>query len=159
MHLSRLPHVRSATSDDLFGMKRVLDATQLFPSGLLDDMAAGFFDGTAHGEGWLTADAGGGPLAFAYYVAERMTEGTWNLLAIAVDPDHQGQGIGAALLAHIERELTERGQRMLLVETSGLPEFARTRAFYSHNAYDEEARIRDFYAAGDDKVVYRKALG
>ena len=159
MHPSGLPRIRPATPDDLPGMKRILDATQLFPSELLDDMAAGFFDGTASGEGWLTADAGDGPLALAYYVAERMTEGTWNLLAIAVDPCHQGKGIGATLLAHIERELTERGQRVLLVETSGLPQFARTRAFYSDNAYDEEARIRDFYAAGDDKVVYWKALG
>ena len=47
---------------------------------------------------------------------------------------------------------------MLLLETSGLPEFARTRAFYRTNGYDEEARIREFYAAGEDKVVFRKAL-
>lgn len=45
---------------------------------------------------------------------------------------------------------------MLLVET--LASFDRTRAFYSKCGYEEEARIRDFYAAGDDKVVFCKVL-
>jgi ribosomal protein S18 acetylase RimI-like enzyme len=62
------------------------------------------------------------------------------------------------LLGHVEQALTARGGRLLLVETSGLPSFERTRAFYRKCGYEEEARIRDFYAAGVDKVVYRKAL-
>lgn len=59
---------------------------------------------------------------------------------------------------HVERDLTARGARILLVKTSGVPEFARTRRFYGGLGYDEEARIRDFYEDGDDKVVFRKAL-
>jgi len=51
-----------------------------------------------------------------------------------------------------------RGGRVLLVETSGLASFERVRAFYRKCGYDEEARIRDFYVAGDDKLVYRKVL-
>jgi hypothetical protein len=47
--------------------------------------------------------------------------------------------------------------RTPLVESSGLASFERTRAFYRKNGYDEEARIHDFYQAGDDKIVYRKA--
>ncbi|WP_211099464.1 hypothetical protein [Skermanella aerolata] len=62
------------------------------------------------------------------------------------------------LLRHIERALAERGERVLLVETSSLPSFEHTRAFYSKSGYDEEARIRDFYQAGEDKVVFRKDL-
>jgi RimJ/RimL family protein N-acetyltransferase len=54
--------------------------------------------------------------------------------------------------------LAARGERILLVETSGLPEFERTRAFYAKHGYEEEARIREFYRAGEDKVVFRKAL-
>jgi ribosomal protein S18 acetylase RimI-like enzyme len=54
--------------------------------------------------------------------------------------------------------LTARGERLLLVETSGLASFERTRAFYRKCGYNEEARIRDFYKAGDDKIVYRKGL-
>ena len=41
----------------------------------------------------------------------------------------------------------------------GLDEFERTRQFYRGLGYDEEARIREFYAAGEDKITYRKSLG
>ncbi len=47
---------------------------------------------------------------------------------------------------------------MLLIETSGVPDFAGQRAFYARLGYDEEARIREFYAPGDDKIVYWKLL-
>lgn len=72
-------------------------------------------------------------------------------------PADQRRGVGTALIGHVERELAAGGQRLLLVETSGLPAYARARAFYARCGYDQEARIRDFYA--DDKVVFRKALG
>lgn len=48
--------------------------------------------------------------------------------------------------------------RMLIVETSGLPSFSGTRAFYVKCGCEEEGRIRDFYAAGEDKIVFRKVL-
>ena len=54
--------------------------------------------------------------------------------------------------------LRGRGERLLLVETSGLGSFDLTRQFYRKNGYDEEARIRDYYGPGDDKVIFRKAL-
>nr|WP_164929079.1 GNAT family N-acetyltransferase [Gloeobacter violaceus] len=124
---------------------------------MLDDMLAGYFSGDASDDFWLTSDDGG-PVAVAYYAPERMTQGTWNLLLIAVDPDRQGQGRGSALLCHVEQALAARGERVLLVETSGLPSFARTRAFYQKCGYEEEARIREYYQAGEDKVVFRKLL-
>jgi ribosomal protein S18 acetylase RimI-like enzyme len=100
------------------------------------------------------------PVAVAYAALERMTSGTWNLYLIAVHPAYQRWGIGAALIHDVEGVLAARGARVLLVETSGPPAFARSRAFYRANGYEEEARIRDFYAAGEDKVVFRnrKAL-
>ena len=80
------------------------------------------------------------------------------MLLIAVDPSRHGQGIGTALMRHIERDLASRGGRVLLVETSGSEAFSRTRGFYRAIGCDEEARIREFYAVGEDKIVFRKAL-
>jgi ribosomal protein S18 acetylase RimI-like enzyme len=120
-------------------------------------MLAGYFNGDTSEDFWLTIDEGG-LLAVAYYVPEQMTQGTWNLLLIAVHPARQGQGRGLALLHHIEQALVERGARLLLVETSGLPSFERQRDFYRKCGYNEEARIRDFYQAGEGKIVFRKAL-
>ena len=104
---------------------------------------------------WLTDDQDG-PVAAAYCAPERMTNGTWNLLFIAVHPDYQGQGRGTALISHIEQMLTTQGAHLLLVET--LASFERTRAFYRKYGFNEEARIRDFYEVGADKIVYRKVL-
>ncbi len=88
----------------------------------------------------------------------RATDGSWELLMIAVRRGRQGQGRGAALMREVEDDLRERDQRLLLVETSGVPEFARTRAFYDKCGYTAEARVRDYYAAGDDMVLYQKDL-
>jgi ribosomal protein S18 acetylase RimI-like enzyme len=95
----------------------------------------------------------------AYVALERLTEGTWNLYLIAIHPDSQRQGRGAALIRHIEQVLIDRGERVLLVETSGLDDFEYVRSFYRKSGYHEEARIREFYKAGDDKIIFRKALG
>ncbi|WP_404788101.1 hypothetical protein [Altericista sp. CCNU0014] len=54
--------------------------------------------------------------------------------------------------------LTERGERVLLVETSGTEDFEYVREFYRKSGYEEEARIREFYTAGVDKIIFRKML-
>ncbi|AKJ05858.1 ribosomal protein S18 acetylase RimI-like enzyme [Archangium gephyra] len=149
--------IRPITREDMPALKAVIDGTGLFPSEMLDGMATGFFSGEAGNDFWLTVEDGA-PVAVAYYVPERMTQGTWNLLLIAVHPEWQGRGLGAALMAHVERHLAARGERVLLVETSGLPSFEGTREFYRRIGYEQEARIRDFYQAGEDKIVFRKAL-
>jgi hypothetical protein len=44
------------------------------------------------------------------------------------------------------------------VETAGRADYAPTRAFYEARGYRAAARLPDFYAAGDDQVIYVKAL-
>lgn len=124
----------------------------------LSQMLADYFSGDSDSDSFWLTDDDNGPVGVAYCEPERMTDRTWNLLLIAIKPDRQRQGRGATLLRHVEQTLAAGGGRMLLVETSGLPEFDRARAFYAKCGYEEEARIRDFYAAGDDKVVFRKVL-
>lgn len=79
------------------------------------------------------------------------------MLAIAVLPTEQGGGCGGAITTHLEAELKERGQRILIADTSDADDFAQTREFYRKNGYAEEARIRDFWAAEDDKIVFWKS--
>jgi len=107
---------------------------------------------------WLTnhQENDNGVIGVAYCEPERMTDQTWNLQLIAIHPDHQGQGHGGKLLRHVEATLKVCGGRMLLVET--LASFDLAQAFYKKYGYEEEARIRDFYAASEDKVVFRKTL-
>lgn len=157
--------IRTVTAADMTGLSTLFVASGLFgPDELAEvsSMVTAYLDGNLGSDHfWVVDDGDGtlaGPLAVAYYAPERMTDGTWNLYLIAVHPDHQGQGRGAKLLHSIEQTLAARGERILLVETSGLPSFARTRAFYRKCGYEEEARIREFYSAGQDKIIFRKAL-
>ncbi|MGB5900676.1 MAG: GNAT family N-acetyltransferase, partial [Geitlerinemataceae cyanobacterium] len=153
--------IRSIAPDDTTALIALAEATGLFEPNQTEELAQmldGYFYGeTENQDLWLTDDENG-LVGVAYVAPERMTEGTWNLYLLAVHPDHQRQGRGSALLRHVEQMLAERGARLLLVETSGLENFEYVRAFYRKSSYDQEARIRDFYKAGDDKIVYRKAL-
>jgi ribosomal protein S18 acetylase RimI-like enzyme len=47
---------------------------------------------------------------------------------------------------------------LLIVETSGLADFETARAFYDRCGFTQEARIQNFFAAGDDKIAYTKPL-
>ncbi len=151
------PHIRSALGSDLPAFRDIIDAVELFPSEQLNDMFRAKAQGSISTQFWLTC-VDDGPVAFAYCAAEPMTRGTWNLLLIAVSPDRQGKGIGAQLMLQVEQRLRSRNARVLLVETSATDGFSATRSFYSGLGYTEEARIRDYYNAPDDKVVYWKAL-
>ena len=153
--------IRSTTPDDTTALIALADATGLFPPSaleLLRQMLTDSLGGNSDTESFWITDDDNGPVGVAYCEPERMTDRTWNLQLIAIHPDRQGQGRGTKLLRYVEQALTARRGRVLVVETSGLPEFDRTRAFYAKCGYEEEARIRDFYAKGDDKVVFRKVL-
>lgn len=153
--------IRPIAPDDTTALIALANATGLFEPNQLEElgeMLSDYFDGNNDSNRFWIADDDSGLVGVAYCETERMTDRTWNLQLIAIRPDRQGQGRGTALLRYVEQTLVERGGRMLLVETSGTPEFEYTRAFYRKCGYDEEARIRDFYTEGADKIVYRKAL-
>ena len=151
------PIIKPTSSEDIAGLTAVLDGTGLFPSEMLPEMLAPSLAGETEAF-WLTCHYDGEAVGLCYTVPEELADGTWNMLALAVRPDLQGNGLGAALVAAAEQRLTEMGQRILLVDTSGTDGFALTRSFYAKIGYEEEARIRDFWADGDDKVIFRKAL-
>ena len=101
-------------------------------------------------EEWLVGYACFGPTP--------MTEGTHDLYWLAVDPTAQGRGIGRALVREVERKLIDRGGRLLVVETSSRPDYAGTRQFYARSGYTEAARVRDFYAPADDRILLTTRL-
>lgn len=151
-------NVRSATTTDLPALRHVLDTSGLFPAELLDAMIAPYLAGGSV-ELWLAVEQDAALTGFAYAVPERMTAGTWNLLAIAVDRDRQGRGAGTALVRHLLSMLAKEGERLLMVETSGLPDYLATRRFYARLGFTETACIPDFYDHGEDKVILTRPVG
>jgi ribosomal protein S18 acetylase RimI-like enzyme len=97
-------------------------------------------------------------LGYACYGATPGTDRTYDLYWIAMHPEHQGSGGGSRLLDEVERRLNEREARMLVVETSSRTTYDKTRRFYENRGYEEYARLSDFYAFGDDRVIYAKHL-
>jgi ribosomal protein S18 acetylase RimI-like enzyme len=95
---------------------------------------------------------------YACFGPTPMTDGTYDLYWLAVHPDAQRAGVGRALVKHVERELADRAARLLVVETSSRPDYAHTRAFYARNGYEEAARLRDFYAPADDRIIFTTRL-
>jgi GNAT superfamily N-acetyltransferase len=113
----------------------------------------------ANGHRCTTARVEGSPIGFVYWAPAEMTDRTWHLWWIAVRSDLQSRGIGADLLAHCEAEVRSAGGRLLLIETSSLPGYEPTRRFYLGHGYDGPSPVPDFYADGDDLLVFRKRLG
>ncbi|MCV6593962.1 MAG: GNAT family N-acetyltransferase [Silicimonas sp.] len=151
------PIIKATSRDDIAGLQTVLDGTGLFPGEMLPDMLAPALAGQTEAF-WLTCQIDGEAVGLCYTEPEDLTDGTWNMRALAVRPDLHGKRLGAALVRAAEQHLKDMGQRILIVDTSGTEEFARTRRFYAQNGYEEEARVRDYWADGDDKVIFRKAL-
>ncbi len=153
--------IRLAKPDDTDSIMSLADAIGLFEGEeleVLGDMLSGYFDGSlGEGHSWIVCDDDG-VVGVGYFAPEQYAYGVYNLYFIAVHPKYQGKGNGSLMLNYVEKTLAEKGQRLLLVETSGLPNFELTRKFYCKQGYEEEARIREFYKPGDDKIIFRKAL-
>lgn len=149
--------IRLTIAADVPALIGVIDETDLFPSDMLEEMLApspaGQNDAIC-----LTCLHGTAPVGLCYSEPERMADAVWNMRALAILPAVQGNGLGGQLVSHMERVLTATGQRLLIVDTSGTEDFALTRSFYQKAGYEEEARIRDYWAVGDDKVTFCKLL-
>ena len=132
------------------------------------EVALSLFDRT-HGGGAGSNDApidyefvgafeGDQLVGYACFGPTPATEGTYDLYWLAVDPAVQGRGIGRALVRDVEEKLIGRGGRLLVVETSSRPDYAGTRQFYVRSGYTEAARVRDFYAPADDRILLTTRL-
>jgi ribosomal protein S18 acetylase RimI-like enzyme len=98
-------------------------------------------------------------IGFSYHAPASMTDRTWYLFWIAVSKTVQAKGVGGALLRHVEEDVRAQDGRLLLIETSSLPHYELTRRFYLKHGYEITGQLRDYYADGDDMVVFRKRIG
>lgn len=156
------PLIRPTQPEDIPALIDLTRATRMFKpleivtlAEVFDDYFSGTCGQGHHGRTlWRSAE----PVGFVYFAPAPMTDGTWYLYWIVVAAEEQGQGFGSMLLRRVETEVRQLGGRVLFIETSGLPHYEKTRQFYLRHGFEHEATLRDFYAAGDDMIVFRKAL-
>jgi ribosomal protein S18 acetylase RimI-like enzyme len=101
---------------------------------------------------------GGELVGYVCYGPTPCTIGTYDLYWIAVAPAAQNGGVGTQLLQEVERRLARADARLVIIETSSQPSYERTRQFYLRRGYEVAARVQDFYADGDDRVIFAKRI-
>ena len=155
------PHLRHLTAADRGRIGEITRAVGVFreeeiPVALevFDEAMRGGPDSSYHG---LGAEVEGRLAGWICWGPTPCTLGTYDLYWMAVDPALHGAGIGTALVTEMERRLSGVA-RLVVVETAGRPDYGPTRRFYESRGYRAVATVPDFYAPGDDQVVYVKKV-
>jgi ribosomal protein S18 acetylase RimI-like enzyme len=98
------------------------------------------------------------PIGYICYGQAPMTCGTFDLYWIVVDPKWQNKGVGSKLLNFLEDVVKNAKGRMILVDTSSIPEYEKTQRFYLRNGFTEVARVPDYYFPGNDRITFCKKI-
>lgn len=141
---------RLVTETGFFSAAEVAIAVEL-----VDERLA---SGGASGYEFVFAKSGDQVVGFACWGEIPGTEGSIDVYWVVVDPRRQGLGIGRTLLGSLEHAATKAGGIRVFIDTSGRPQYTPTLEFYRRCGYTEVARIPDFYARGDPRVVFHKHL-
>jgi ribosomal protein S18 acetylase RimI-like enzyme len=78
------------------------------------------------------------------------------LQTLAVEGSRRGAGVGAALLAYVERRVFRETPNVFLFVSSFN---TRAQAFYAAHGYSTIGRVGDFLVAGHDELLLRKTRG
>lgn len=155
------PHLRHLTALDRDRIEEITRNVGVFRDDEVS-VALEVFDEAVHGAAGNTysvlgAEIDGALAGWICWGPTPCTLGTFDLYWMAVAPEAQGNGIGRAMLEEMERRL-DGAARLIVVETAGRPDYAGTRSFYQARGYSAVSVIPDFYAPGDDQVVFVKTV-
>lgn len=150
--------IRVVTQSDTDGLKKVIDSSELFPSEYFDEMISDYFNNPDTQDIWFTYIDNNKQVAIGYCVPEKLTHGTYNLLAIGMSQDSRRKGVATEMMRYIEQLLKQNDGRILIVETSSDDAQIAARNFYQKIGYTQAAVIKDFWKDGEDKIVFWKKL-
>lgn len=107
---------------------------------------------------FLVAMSGDRVVGYCCYGLVPCTVHSYDLYWIVVDPTMHRGGIGRKLVAAAEEHIRKLDGKRVYIDTSSQPRYEPTHHFYSSCGYRVEATLREFYAPGDNKVVFCKVL-
>ncbi len=161
----QLPSVRLRLlpgSDDTGHVRRISTASGYFRPDEVDVAVElvneALVKGDSSGYHFIFADIGNRTAGYCCFGPIPCTIGSFDLYWIAVDNALRRQGIGRIMLAQAEKLVLSRGGRQMYIETSSLPTYHDTHAFYISNGYKQVSELKNFYQDGDDKITYMKRL-
>ena len=144
----RIRHLVEITG--FFSKEEVDVAEELAQERLARAAASGYY--------FVIAEQYGRLVGYTCYGRIPCTTGSYDLYWIAVHPDVQGKGLGQRLLQETEHRIRDAGGSRIYADTSQRLQYASTRAFYENAGYRLDAVLTEFYAPGDNKVIYCKSL-
>jgi len=143
-------------------IRAIVTATERFRPSEVDVAAelvrAKLAQGEASGYCFVLAEESGTVVGYACFGPTPCTVDTYDLYWMAVTPELQGRGVGQVLLAAAEQRIRAAGGRRVFIDTSARADYAPTRRFYLRAGYVVAAELQDFYATGDNKLIFRKDL-
>jgi len=147
---------------DLRALRRLVESTGVFyPEEIeiaIELLEERLRRGAGSGYEFIFAERAGELVGYCAWGAVPLTKGSYDLYWIAVAPEAQGLGLGRQLMHLAELEVAKLGGGRLYIETSSRTAYVRTRRFYRAAGYKQAARLPDFYARGDHKVVFCKTI-
>jgi GNAT superfamily N-acetyltransferase len=148
---------------DIKSVMEIIESTKFFYDHEVEIAVELVTERLAHGEStgyyFVFAEADGVTVAYSCFGPIIMSKTSFDLYWIATHNDFRGKGIGKKLLEETCNQARKMGCSIIIAETSGLEHYAPTRAFYINNNFELEARLKDFYVMGDDKLFYTKRIG
>jgi ribosomal protein S18 acetylase RimI-like enzyme len=154
--------IRPMTHEDRARITEILRGTpefKPFEVAVAEELIDSYLeDPSSSGYHILVAEVDSTVAGYICYGLTPLTEGTWDIYWVAVAREKQGQGIGSALMQSAEKEIVKAKGRLAIIETSSTPAYEKTRHFHLSHGYEIVARIPDFYAPGDDRLILQKRL-
>jgi hypothetical protein len=106
----------------------------------------------------LTCEHDGRAVGAAYFAPVAMTDRTWALYWLIVVEPAPVPDVGGQLLRHAEQEVRSRRGRLLVFEASSRSAQEPLRRLLAAHGYRPGAVLPDFYADGEDQIIFRKRL-
>jgi len=107
---------------------------------------------------FLLADSGGKLAGYTCFGRIPLTAERYDLYWIVTDKLAARQGIASKLIAETESSIRIKGGKAIYAETSSRTAYVPAHAFYRKHGFAELARLQNFYADGDDKIIFGKIL-
>jgi GNAT superfamily N-acetyltransferase len=150
-------------NSDINRIREIVESTNFFYDHEIEIAAELVEERLKYGESteyfFVFAELNGVTVAYTCYGPISMSKSCFDLYWIVTHNDFRGKGIGKLLLEETYNHARNMGCKIIIAETSGLEHYAPTRAFYISSNFELEAKLKDFYDMGDDKLFYTKRIG
>ena len=105
----------------------------------------------------LMTDGNSSPIGAIYAQAENLINGRegsekWVIIALGVDPEHTGKGVGTSLITELENVLRNNNVKKLFTFTN--KDDTEVINFYLKNGYSDAGWVKDYQYSENNSAVF-----